>query len=405
MRLLIIAGPDSGKSFLLSNNGPMIMGRGRSAQFQLLDVHVSRDHCQFTIDGRKLKLADLGSAGGTYVNGQRVQQAELRNGDVLRIGQTHIEVECKISDEESTLVLPAAARPDPTPSPDLSEPGELNHLVGKRIGRFQLKQAMSEDAYGALFLAESNGELQVLRVIWPQFAENQREMHRFIAAFLETRLPSHENLRTEYDAGTDDGYFWVSSEYVEGMTAAEMIENGPSPPCTWKQGVQIALDTAQGLAHAYRHGLIHRHLTPRAITVTPSSRAKLSDVVFQQTIKETFAGRVVRPGKLVGEVDYMSPERTRGLEFVDTRSDIYSLGVIAYTLLTGRHPLEASSLPDLITKIRTAEPVRMSRHVDGIPQALETLIMQALAKRPEARFTNPEHFVRVLEGIRKGERR
>src|SRR5690606_10047163 len=96
---------------------------------------------------------------------------------------------------------------------------------------------------------------------------------------------------------------------------------------------------------------------------------------------------------------YMSPERTRGLEFVDTRSDIYSLGVVTYVLITGRQPFEASSLPDLIAKIRTAQPIRPNRYAITVPLELENVILQMLAKKPEQRFANPTALVKALEAI------
>lgn len=368
----------------------------------MLDGHVSRTQCQIKIVGRNLILTDLGSAGGTMVNGRRIAESvELQDGDVIQIGQTKLQVESDMVEDESTLVLPAAARPDPTPAPDHSEPGELDHLVGTMLGDFHIKKVLCEDTYGTVFLTDFRGELQTIRVIWPQFAENSHEMLRFLDSFRSTRLDRHPNLVAEYGSGESGGYYWVSSEYVDGVSASRLIQQaGRGPTFDWRSGLGIALDIARGLSAAFEQGLIHRHLTPSAIFIANQDLvAKLADVVFQHAIQNTFAGRVVRSGKLVGEVDYMSPERTRGLEFVDTRSDIYSLGVVTYVLITGRQPFESSSLPDLIAKIRTAQPVRPSRYVESIPPALEETILRMIAKKPDCRFPNPTVLVGELEKL------
>src|SRR5207248_885270 len=112
----------------------------------------------------------------------------------------------------------------------------------------------------------------------------------------------------------------------------------------------------------------------------------LGDLALAKALEGTLAEQITRPGEIIGDVRYMSPERTRGTADIDGRSDIYSLGATVYALLTGRPPVEGGSLVETITKIRQAEPVRPTKYQLSIPALFEGTVMKMLAKRPEDRY-------------------
>jgi serine/threonine-protein kinase len=123
--------------------------------------------------------------------------------------------------------------------------------------------------------------------------------------------------------------------------------------------------------------------------------------MLAKALEGTMAQQVTRPGELIGDVAYMSPERTRGGADVDSRSDIYSLGATAYALLTGRPPFEGNSLTDTIAKIRNAEPAKPKKFQLSIPDMFEGVVLRMLAKRPEDRFQTPAQLVTDLERVAK----
>jgi serine/threonine protein kinase len=128
---------------------------------------------------------------------------------------------------------------------------------------------------------------------------------------------------------------------------------------------------------------------------------KLGDLMFAKALEGTMAQQVTRPGELVGDIFYMSPERTRGGADVDARSDIYSLGATVYALLTGRPPHEGNSLPEIVTKIRSVDPVKPKKYQLSIPDLFEGTVLQMLSKRPEERFQSARDLVVQLERVAK----
>jgi serine/threonine-protein kinase len=129
---------------------------------------------------------------------------------------------------------------------------------------------------------------------------------------------------------------------------------------------------------------------------------KLGDLMLAKALEGAAAQQVTKPGALVGDVNYMSPERTRGqADPVDGRSDLFSLGATCYALLTGKPPFAGTSLVDTITKVRTAEPTKPTASQMGIPGQFEGVVLKLLAKRPEDRFQSAGEVVRELERIGK----
>jgi serine/threonine protein kinase len=134
---------------------------------------------------------------------------------------------------------------------------------------------------------------------------------------------------------------------------------------------------------------------------TKDQVVKLSDLMLAKALAGSLARQITQPGQLVGDVSYMSPERTRNEAEVDGRSDIYSLGATVYALLTGRPPFEGDSLPELIAKIRQAEPEKPKKYQLSIPDMFEGLVLRMLAKRPGDRYQTPVDLLKDLERVAK----
>ena len=147
---------------------------------------------------------------------------------------------------------------------------------------------------------------------------------------------------------------------------------------------------------------MHRNISPTNIMLRSSDKAaKLGDLMLAKALEGALAKQITKPGQLLGDIAYMSPERTRSIGEVDSRSDIYSLGATVYALLTGRPPCEGGSLPETIAKIRTAEPVRPKKYQLSIPDQFEGVVMQMLAKRPEDRYQTAKDLLADLERVAK----
>ena len=170
----------------------------------------------------------------------------------------------------------------------------------------------------------------------------------------------------------------------------------------WRYAYRVAVHVARALEAAYEHQIIHRNITPENILVRSSDNlAKLGDMMLAKALEGTQAEHITRPGQMVGEVTYMSPERKRGASDIDCRSDIYSLGATLYTLLTGRPPFEGNSLPDLISKVRNDRPAMPKEFQLSIADMFQDTVLRMLEKRPDDRYETPKAMLKDLERIGK----
>jgi serine/threonine-protein kinase len=170
----------------------------------------------------------------------------------------------------------------------------------------------------------------------------------------------------------------------------------------WREVWRVAVHIGRALAEAYSRKIIHRNVTPTNILRRHKDKVcLLGDLMLAKALEGTLAKQVTQPGQLVGDVPYMSPERTRDSDAVDCRSDIYGLGAMLYALMTGKPPFESSSLPELIRMVREAAPVEPKQYQLSINELFQDLVLKMISKKPEDRFETPRHLLRELDRIGK----
>jgi serine/threonine-protein kinase len=192
-------------------------------------------------------------------------------------------------------------------------------------------------------------------------------------------------------------------ELVDGESLTQVIKRiGVAGMLDWKHAFRVATHVTRALQFAHEQHIIHRNVTPQNILVQASDKTtKLGDLMLAKALEGTMAQQVTRPGELVGAVEYMAPERTRGIQEIDGRADIYGLGATLYALLTGHPPFEGQTLVEKITRIRQSEPVKPSKYQIGINGFFEGAVLKMLAKRPEDRFETAGALLKELERIGK----
>ena len=397
-QLVVTGGPDQGKVFSITDGKTLVIGRGQASNSQLTDPHVSRVHCEAEVDGGTVLLIDCGSAGGTLVNSKPIERQELQPGDVIRIGQTQLSYQLEGVQEQSTLVTPDLSKPKPPPK---GKP--LKELIGESFSHYRLDKVLAKGLTGLVFLGhDTKKERSVaVKVLGPEFSGDEENMQRFVRA-MKTMLPvRHENIVSIYAAGKNGPFCWVAMEYVDGEHLAEVIHRiGAAGQLDWRNAFYVALHIARALDAAYEHKIIHRNITPRNILLrTEDKVAKLGDLMLAKALEGSLAKQITQPGQLVGEVAYMSPERTRSLSEVDGRSDIYGLGATVYALLTGRPPFEGDSLPEMINTIRNTAPVKPKEYQLSIPDLFQDVVLRMLEKRPDDRHQTPRELIKELVHI------
>jgi serine/threonine-protein kinase len=249
-----------------------------------------------------------------------------------------------------------------------------------------------------------SGEMVALKVMQPAYARNDEEMQRFVRAMRVMMPIRHPNIVAVYAAGRSGPYCWAALELVEGEALTEVIRRiGVAGMLDWKYAFRVGVHIGRALEAARDQGIIHRDVSPSNILVRSADKvAKLGDLMLAKAVEGSLAQQVTKPGEVVGDVNYMSPERTRGQsELVDHRSDLFSLGATCYALLSGKPPFAGATLVETITKVRSAEPLKPSTFQLGIPPAFEGLILKLLEKRPDDRYQTAAEVVAELDRIGK----
>ncbi len=276
-------------------------------------------------------------------------------------------------------------------------------MVGKTFSHYRILEKLGAGGMGVVYKAEDTrlNRPVALKVLWPETSKDEEAVQRFGRA-MKTILPiRHANIVELYAAGKSGPYCWLAMEYVEGESLAHVIPRiGIAGMLEWQYAFRVAVHIARALEAAFEHEIIHRNITPANILVRSSDKvAKLADLMLAKAMSGTLARQVTKPGELVGDLLYMSPERTRSESEVDGRSDIYSLGATVYALLTGRPPFEGKSLPEVITQIRQAEPVPPKKYQLSTPDLFEGAVLRMLAKRPEDRHQTPRELLKDMDRV------
>lgn len=398
-QLLVIAGPDKGRAFPLSPGDTLLVGRSQATQTRLTDGHVSRIHCEVQVEGDHVLLLDSNSTGGTFVNGKRATQQQLHHGDVIQVGDTQLRFQDADVAGETTVapVEEAAARRGQAPP--------LAELTGQTLAHYAIGPVLAQGQSGVVFRAQDTKDNRTvaLKVLRPEFSRNEDEMQRFVRA-MKTVLPlRHENLVALYGAGKTGGYCWMAMEYIDGESLTQVIQRlGVAGMLDWQSALRVAVHLGRALDFAHDQNIIHRNVAPPNVLVRHSDKTtKLGDLMLAKALEGTLAEQITRPGEIVGDVNYMSPERTRGTSGADGRSDIYGLGATVYALLTGRPPCVGGTLIETITKIRQTEPEKPRKSQMSIPTQFEGAVLKMLAKRPEDRYQTAGELLVDLEKTAK----
>jgi serine/threonine protein kinase len=404
LQLVVTAGPDAGRALTLQAGPDLMLGRAQTAFYRVNDPRVSRSHCQLLLEGDRVTVICSGGSGGMLVNGQKVQRQELKLGDVVQVGDTQMRLQmgdfpldvALAAVKGASTVAPAA----PPPSPD-----KLGTLAGQTLAHYEVGPVIGKGHVAMVFHATDTKDDRpvALKVLLPEFSKNDEEMKRFVRG-MKAALPlQHPNLVQTYSAGKTGPYCWVAMEFIAGENLKQVIQRlGVAGMIDWKNAYRAAVHVARALDYAHGQGIVHRNVTPTNILRDAASQAyKLGDLMLAKSIENTAAAQITRPGELVGDVEYMSPERTRGTTDVDARSDLYGLGATVYALLTGRPPCAGKTLIETVTRIRQVVPEKPTKFQMSVPPMFEGVVLKLLAKEPKDRYQTAADVLKELERVGK----
>lgn len=268
-------------------------------------------------------------------------------------------------------------------------------------GRYQIKRSIASGGMAEVFVARDAllDRLVALKLMHPEFTSNDAFVQRFRREAQAAASLNDPRIVCVYDWGSDDGAYFIVMEYVEGETLSDIIRS--SGPLPIDDAVRIAADVCGALHVAHRNGIVHRDVKPANIAIDRHGQTKVMDFGIARAARSGMPN-VTQTGTVIGTASYFSPEQAQG-QPVDPRSDVYSVGVILYEMLTGRVPFQGDTPVAVAYKHVSEEPPLPRSLASDIPPELEAVVMKALAKNPENRYQTALHMQEDLGRILRGE--
>lgn len=279
----------------------------------------------------------------------------------------------------------------------------MNDTAMERLGRYQIREIIGEGAMACVYKAfdpEINRPLAI-KLLKAQLRLDGEYRTRFLREAKGAGVLSHPNIVTVFDVGEDQGHPYIAMELVEGATLAEEIK--ASKPLTTAEIVEIGIQLARALDYAHKRGIVHRDVKPGNIMrLTDSNTIKVADfgICRIDGSEASDSTQQTQVGNVLGTPHYMSPEQVIG-EKVDSRSDLFSAGVVLYQLLTGHLPFEGDTLISVAYKITKTDPPSLDKIRSDLPLSLRRVVERALKKQPEKRFQTGEEFAQALVGVQR----
>lgn len=273
---------------------------------------------------------------------------------------------------------------------------------GQVVGQYTILSLLGRGGMGEVYLARDerlrrNVALKVLR---PDAAFQRSAVKRFQLEARAASALNHPNILTVYEVGHSGDVNFIAMEFIEGVTLRERIS---SSRLDLIEALEITLQAASALVVAHAAGIVHRDIKPENVMIRPDGYVKVLDFGLAKLIERYAApgsSFTTTSGAVLGTVSYMSPEQVRGLE-VDSRTDIWGLGVLLYELITGRLPFEGPTTSDVIVSILEREPSNPAAGPD-VPVELGRIILKALAKEPSERHQSVEDLLAELRSVKNG---
>jgi serine/threonine-protein kinase len=432
VRLRVTAGPYIGREFQFDQHETLLAGRSAFAQLRLVDdVHFSRNHFRLEVNPPECHLIDLDSTNGTFVNGKRVRQKDLKDGDLVLVGDTELTVTS--FDPQATLlrVVPPSARPKRPEvvrgSPDhahatdrkvssaslpegADEQGNLlsNDLHGggspvhspPAVTGYRIENEVGWGDLGVTYRATrlATGEPCALKILSPADRMNDRTVQSFLREAGVLNQLHHPHIVRLLDLGSANGLLYIATEFVSAVRWDVAMEKA-TPQTRIRLACGLICQVLDALEYAHTRSFVHRDIKPSNVLVRRDGRrlvAKLSDFGLAKQYADAGLSQITHDGDVLGSLPYMSPE-----QFIDSRHakptcDLYSAGATLYRLLAGHDPFLFAKGKCKFLAILEDDPIPIRQSFPQVPAALAEIVHRALAKEPQQRFSSAAEMRHVL---------
>ncbi len=425
------------RTFRIGPDGlPVVLGRSGSLSGVVLPFsNVSRRHAELHLDGQgRLRLRDLGSTGGTFVNGARVDDVALVNGDVVRVGEVVVRVEVQ---------LPSRRRADPEQNQRTDRIAAVRVATSCSLCRggidgaafggaliLQDERALCAPCVGGLEPGADDGPLRLLRRVGGgACGEVHMALHvdrlkivavktvplhaRQSGGALLTRLMrevsigkrlDHPHIVKLHEAVTDGRSFRMIMDFVDGTCVRELVERAEGRlPLEIVARIARALGAA--LDHSHAAGVIHRDVKPANVMVDTAGRVRLTDFGLAKAVmgsEEDALGGATSIGQLLGTPAFMPPEQIQEARDAGPAADVYAMAATLYFAATGRQPIAYPDLQTLVVAILNEVPAPADRYRVDLPESAAAALARGLEKQPERRPSASQLAAEFVEAIERG---
>lgn len=401
VELVVTRGPNTGLAFRFTEHRVFLVGRSPDSHFVLPDAdpYVSRHQFVVEVNPPLVRLRDAGSRSGTRVNGVRVADADLRDGDEIRVGVTTLKI--RVEPDSAAVPFGACPTADPTAagSPGVPDLAPAGYRILREIGR---------GGMGVVYEARhtETGQPVAVKTILPRARAADAAVKKFLREADIVRRLDHPNIVRFVASGEHAGVIWFAMEYVPGPDAERLAnrEGRPGLPVdrVGRWGVQLLA----GLGAAHRAGVVHRDVKPSNLIVSGTAGGelvKLADFGLARAFEASAISGLTLTGAVGGTPPFMPPEQVRDTRTAKPAADIYSAGATLYRLLTGRYPYPTPEhRHEIFKQILETDPVPIERHRPDLPPPLAAAIGRALARNPSDRFPDADAFAAAVSPFAAG---
>ena len=264
-------------------------------------------------------------------------------------------------------------------------------------GRYRIERKLGAGGMADVYLAEDQelGRRVAIKILNSRHGNDDQFIERFRREAKNAAALNHPNIVSIYDRGEAEDTYYIAMEYLDGRTLKELIVSRGAAPIN--VAIEYARQILSALRFAHRHGIVHRDIKPHNVLVDGEGRVKVTDF----GIARAGTSQMTETGSIVGTAQYLSPEQAKGGE-IDPRSDLYSLGVVLYELLTGKTPFDGETPVEIAMKHLSTTPKPPSSLRPDVPRELDMVVMRALAKNPDERYQSADEMEGDLERVARG---
>ncbi len=278
--------------------------------------------------------------------------------------------------------------------------GHADLLVGQTIGHYKILERIGTGGMGEVYLATDikAGRKAALKLLPMRFTGDAERLKRFQQEARAVVGLNHPNILTVYETGEDHSAHYIASELIEGETLRQRLVRGRMQLI---EAVDVAIQVASALAAAHETGIVHRDIKPENIMLRRDGYVKVLDFGIAKLAEQEVPVTIPTDEALLGTVRYMSPEQARGAP-VDKRTDIWSLGVVLYEMITGHAPFTGDTPREVMTSILGTEPPPLTSYIMQTPAQLQQIVSKSLCKEREGRYQSAHELLEALKSLRRG---